>query len=148
MEEKPINIQKTNTKTKEKFPLWSTKWRPTVFRCPKTPKTIWAYPRWEMNLSLVGQKIQDWARYEQVKADNMIFIHVNFQDLQQKQAGVRLEVQKMMGMGKILETNNEVTGTMTYNILLTRFLGFKGEINIYLHGMGSRRTRTVDAMGR
>ena len=38
---------------------------------------------------------------------------------------------------------------MTHNILLTRFLGFKGErIYVYLLGVGSRRTRTVDAMDR
>ena len=35
---------------------------------------------------------------------------------------------------------------MTQNILLTRFQG--GKNNAYLPGMGSRRTRTVDAMGR
>ena len=26
----------------------STKWRPTVFRCPKTPKTSRTYPKWEL----------------------------------------------------------------------------------------------------
>ena len=61
---------------------------------------------WEWDPSVVGQKIQCWARYGPLKADNMIFIHVNFQDLQQKRAEVRAEVQKIMGMGKILETNN------------------------------------------
>ena len=30
-----------------------------------------------------------------------------------------------MGMGKILETNNLMTGTMTHNILLTRLQGGK-----------------------
>ena len=30
-----------------------------------------------------------------------------------------------MGMGKILETNNKMTGAMTQNILLTRFQGGK-----------------------
>ena len=37
---------------------------------------------------------------------NMDFVHVKFQDLQQKRDGVRVEVQKMIGMGKTLETNN------------------------------------------
>ena len=32
-----------------------------------------------------------------------------------------------MGMGETLETNDLVTGKMTQNILLTRFLGFKEE---------------------
>ena len=32
--------------------------------------------------------------YGQLIADNMIFIHMEFKDLQQKRAGVRLEVQK------------------------------------------------------
>ena len=50
-----------------------------------------------------------------------------------------------MGMGKILRTNDLMTGTMTDNILLTRLQGKKN--NAYLPGMGSRRTRTVDAMG-
>ena len=36
-------------------------------------------------------------------------------------------------------------GTMTHNILLTRLQGKK---QFYLPGMGSLRTRTVDAMGR
>ena len=51
-----------------------------------------------------------------------------------------------MGMGKILDTNDEMTGTMTDNILLTRLQGT--ESFAYLPGVGSRRTRTVDAMGR
>ena len=84
----------------------SMKWRLTIFQCPKTLKTSRTYPRWERDPSLMGQKIQGWSWYGQLKADNMIFIHVNFQDLQQKWAGVRVEVQKIMGMGKILETNN------------------------------------------
>ena len=50
-----------------------------------------------------------------------------------------------MGMGKILRTNDEITGTMTGNILLTRF---QGEKQSYLPGMGSLRTHSVDAMGR
>ena len=82
------------------------KWRPTVFRCPKTPKTSQTYPRRERKPSLMGQKIWGWARYGQLMTDYMNYIHVKFQDLQQKQAGVRVEVQKIMGMGKILETSN------------------------------------------
>ena len=73
------------------------KWRPTVLRCPKTPKTSRTYPRWDWGPSLVGQKIQGWARYGQMKAGNVIFIHVNFQDLRQKRAGVRVEVQEEWG---------------------------------------------------
>ena len=32
----------------------STKWRPTVFRCPKTPKTNPTYPKWERVHNLMG----------------------------------------------------------------------------------------------
>ena len=65
----------------------SMKWRLTVFQCPKTPKTSWTYPWWERDPSLVGQKIQGWAWCGQLKVDNMIFIHGNFQDLQQNGLG-------------------------------------------------------------
>ena len=66
MEEKPRNT-KTNAKTKEKIPrlvalpALSTKWRPTVFRFPKTPKTSQTCPRWERDPSFMGQKA--WVRY-------------------------------------------------------------------------------------
>ena len=50
-----------------------------------------------------------------------------------------------MGMGKILEANNEAKGMMTHNTLLTRY---SKENKFYLLGMGSRRIRTTDAMGR
>ena len=56
----------------------SRKWKPTVFRCLKTPKTSQTYRRLERGPSLVGQKIQGWALYGQMKAGNMIFILVNF----------------------------------------------------------------------
>ena len=69
MGEKPRNIQKT-------------KRRPTVFRCPKTPKTSRTYPKWERVPNLMGQKRQGWARYGQLMAGNMDFVHVKFQDLQ------------------------------------------------------------------
>ena len=59
MGEKPHKY--VQTKNKEKFPVWLTshpyrlrKWRPTVFRCPKTPKTSGTYPRWDWDLTLVG----------------------------------------------------------------------------------------------
>ena len=52
----------------------------------------------------MGQKILGWAWYGELKAYNMIFVPVNFQDHQQKRAGVRVEFQKIMVMGKILET--------------------------------------------
>ena len=87
--------QPRNTKTKARKKSFgyppiptSTKWRPTVYRCPKTPKTSWTYP------NIMGQKKrQGWVRYGQLVADNMIFIHMKFQYLQQKRAGVRFEVQ-------------------------------------------------------
>ena len=51
------------TKTKEKIPRLVTlpsprlrKWRLTVFRCPKTLKTSWTYPRWDGGPILVGQR--------------------------------------------------------------------------------------------
>ena len=43
------------------------KWRPTVFRCPKTPKTSQTYPTGERDPSLMGQStIQSWARCGQL----------------------------------------------------------------------------------
>ena len=51
-------------------------------------------PRWERDPNLMGQKIQCWARYGQLMTDDMNYIHVKFQDLQQKWAGVWVEVQK------------------------------------------------------
>ena len=57
MGENPRNMY--NTKNKE-FPFWLPsqppvyeKWRPTVFRCPKTSRT---YPRWDWDPTLVGQR--------------------------------------------------------------------------------------------
>ena len=61
----------------------STKWRSTVFQCLKTPKTSRTYPRWERDL--MEQKRQVWLNV----GSNMNYIHVKFQDLQQKRAGVR-----------------------------------------------------------
>ena len=111
MGEKPQNIQKTNTKTKEKIPrlvaLPSTKWRPTFFRCPKTPKTSRTYSRWEREL----------------KADNMI-LYTNFHDLQQKQAGVRY---KNNGDEEDLGDLQLGDGDDDSQHTATRFLGFKGE---------------------
>ena len=53
----------TKEETKEKNSLFgcspilpSTKLRPTVFRCPKTPKTSRTYPKWERVPNLMGQK--------------------------------------------------------------------------------------------
>ncbi len=43
------------------------------------------------------------GRYKQVM---WFFIHMNFQDLQQKRNGIEVEVQKIMGMGKILRAND------------------------------------------
>ena len=101
----------------------STKWRPTVFRCLKTPKTSRTYPRWERDPNLMGQKRQRWVRYGQLMTDDMNYMHVKFQDFQQKRAGVRVEAQKIMEMGKILETSHKMTGTMTHNVLLTSLQG-------------------------
>ena len=60
-EKKPRNLQKA--KTKEKIPRLVAlpsprlrKWGPTVFRCPKTPKTSRTYPRWDGGPSLVRQR--------------------------------------------------------------------------------------------
>ena len=65
-EKTPRNIQKKNEYENQgkNSPFGyppippSTKWRPTVFQCPKTLKTSRTYPRWEMDPSLMGQKIQ------------------------------------------------------------------------------------------
>ena len=89
---KYAKIQKLKKKEKKKFP----------FGCPvckngKTPKTSRTYPRWDSDPSLVGQ-----INTGQIKAGNYIFIHMNFQDLQQKRAGVQVEVQKY-GDGEDLE---------------------------------------------
>ena len=57
--------------------------------------------------------------------DGMNYIHVKFQDFQQK----RTRGKKLMGMGKILDTNHKMTGTMTHNILLG-FKASRGKINV------------------
>ena len=63
MGEKNRNTIKRMYETKEKITQFgcppippSTKWRPTVFWCPKTPKTSRTYRRWERDPSLMGQK--------------------------------------------------------------------------------------------
>ena len=44
-------LKDTKDETKEKILVWlpshppSTKWRPTVFRCPKTQKTSLTFPK-------------------------------------------------------------------------------------------------------
>ena len=55
--------KKTKNETKEKiFPVWlpshspATKWRPTVFQCPKTPKTSRTYLGGGRDPSLMGEK--------------------------------------------------------------------------------------------
>ena len=60
MGEKPRNT-KNEYETKVKIPrlVDSTKWRPTIFRCSKKPKTSCAYPKWEMFPILMGQKEKD-----------------------------------------------------------------------------------------
>ena len=64
MGEKPRNT-KMNKKKRKKFPVWlpshppSTKWRPIVFRCPKTPKTNRTFPKWEGVPNLMEQKKKD-----------------------------------------------------------------------------------------
>ena len=62
--------------------LPSTKCRPTVFQCSKTPKTSRTYAKWERAPNLMGKKRQGWARYGQLMGGNMDFVHVKFQDLQ------------------------------------------------------------------
>ena len=61
MEEKKPKYNKTKNETKEKVSPFgcppippSMKWRPTVFRCPKMPKTNRTNPRWDRGPSLVG----------------------------------------------------------------------------------------------
>ena len=39
----------------------STKWKPTVFRCPKTPETSRTYPRLDGDPSLVGKRNTGWG---------------------------------------------------------------------------------------
>ena len=63
----------TKDKTKEKIPRLValpspryTKWSPTVFRCPKTPKTSRTYRKWERVPNLMGQKKIGWVRYGQL----------------------------------------------------------------------------------
>ena len=48
----------TKDETKEKIPrlVESTKWRPTVFQGPKTPKTSRTYPKWERVPNLMGKE--------------------------------------------------------------------------------------------
>ena len=88
-----------NTKTKrKKSPVWLPSHLP-VFKmeadCFPVPENTETYPKWERVPNLMGQKKrQGWVRYGQLIADNMIFIHMKFQDLQQKRTGVRLQVQK------------------------------------------------------
>ena len=48
--EKPRNTIKQKMRKPRK------QWRPTVFRCSKTLKTSWTYPRWERDPNLMGQK--------------------------------------------------------------------------------------------
>ena len=66
--ENPENEKKKETKEKD-FPrlVVYEKWRPTVFRCPKTSKTSRTYPRWDWGPSLVGKEIQGWARNGTIK---------------------------------------------------------------------------------
>ena len=83
MGEKPRNTNK------EKNPPFgypqippSSKWRLTVFRCLKTPKTSRTYPKWVGVPNLMGQKKERiGCGNGQLKADNMIFIPMKFQDL-------------------------------------------------------------------
>ena len=87
MGEKPRN---TKTKTKEKFPVWlnSVKWRPTVFRCPITPKRSRIYPKWQRVPNLMGPKKTGWVRCGQLIAD-MIFVLMKSQDFQLKWVELR-----------------------------------------------------------
>ena len=78
MGEKSQNTIKQKTKLRKRFSpfgcpttiLLPTKWRPTVFRCPKTPKTSQTHSRWERDSSLMGKKqqktIQGWVRCGQL----------------------------------------------------------------------------------
>ena len=81
--------------------LPSTKWRPTVFRCPKT---IWTYPKWERDPNQMGQKRQGWVRYSQLLADSMNFIRETPRSSEKAGWSKGLGT-KTIGMGKIFETN-------------------------------------------
>ena len=110
--EREKNPETKKRKTRKNSPFGrppistSTKLRPTVFRCPKTPKTSRTYPRWERDPSLIGQKIQGYALYGQLMTDDMNYIHVKFQDLQKKADWSEGCGTKLLGMEKILETSN------------------------------------------
>ena len=91
----------TKTKRRKNSPIGCppippfTKCRPTVFRCPKTPIRSQTSPNWERVPNLMGQKKrQGWVRYGQLIAENITFVHIKFQDLQQERTRVRIEVQK------------------------------------------------------
>ena len=92
--------RKTPKYTKNEY---ENKGKNSPFGCPPIPPSTKmetdCFPVSENKLDLPwvergslssGEKIQCWARYGQMKAGNMIFIHMNFQDLQQKRAGCGL----------------------------------------------------------
>ena len=125
------------------------KWMPTVFRCPKTPKTSRTYHRWDWGPNLVGQRNSGLGAEWDNKRGQVIWFFIYmwiFSRSSIKAGWSMVRGTKIMGMGKILRTNDQMTRTMTDNTQLTRFQ--EGKNNAYLPGMGSRRTCTVDAMVR
>ena len=70
----------TKDETKEKFSVWLP-FHPPVYKeetnCFPVSENTENYPKWERVPNLIGQ---GWARYRQLMAGNMDFIHVKFQD--------------------------------------------------------------------
>ena len=85
MGEKPRNIYKN----KEKSPVWLPSHPPVykiggrLFSGAKEPETSRTYPRWGRDPNLQGWKeFRGRARYGLIQVGDMIFIHMNVQDLQ------------------------------------------------------------------
>ena len=83
MREKPRNIQKD--KQRKKFPIWLPSHSPVY----KNRGRLFSGVQKQAGPTLGGtgilvlwdKEIQGWVRDGQIKAGNLIFIHVNFQDL-------------------------------------------------------------------
>ena len=65
----------------------STKWRPTVFRCPKTPKTSRTYPKWERDPYLMGPKRQGWAQLMTAKIPKPTEQGLQSEDIEKRRQG-------------------------------------------------------------
>ena len=96
-------IQNRVKKQRKKFPVWLPshlrfyEMEADCFLVSVNTENKPDYPKLERVPNLMGQKQnkkQVWEQYGQLMTDNMNFMCVKFQDLQQKRAGVRVEVQK------------------------------------------------------